>query len=223
MKTTVVSTLPFALNEFKPGLIPANYEIKAAGHKDFSITHISDGYHNVLIPMSDEGAPPLRVTDTGEVIAQSLITDFTGSCLGISWEPILDRDTGETTLDLAIPGLFWVENSLNRNAVKMNHADKLTQAFRNTTFWFERLVTMADNDWQRTHQHKVITHLQRMACKFLNITREWNFEVMAHLENLCWACKSAVHPDAMICMNCKTIVKPKEYEAGMKERGLANA
>jgi hypothetical protein len=223
MKATIVSTLPFALNEFKPGLIPAVYVIDAAGHKDFSITHIHDGYHNVLIPMSEEGAPPLRVTDTGEVIARSIIIDFIGACLGISYEPIQDKETGEVLENLALPGLFYVEGVQNKNSIKANHSDKLELAFQNTTYWFERLVMMADNDWQRTHQHKVITHLQRMACKFLNLTREWNFEVMSHLENLCWACKSAVHPDALICMNCKTVVKPDEYNAGLKERGLSHA
>lgn len=223
MKTTIVSTLPFVLEEDKPGLIPSSYEIAAAGHRDFSVTHISDGYHNVLIPMAEEGAPPLRVTDTGEAIAQSIIMDFLGATLGVSWEPIIDRETGKTTSDLAIPGIFWVENALNKRAIEANHEDKLKQAFRNTTLWFERLVKMADNDWQRTHQHKVITHFQRMACRYLNIQREWNFEVMSHLANLCWACKATIHPDALVCMSCKTVVKPEEYQRGLAERGLANA
>lgn len=205
MKVTLVSTLPFPLKEDKPGLIPATYRVPAAKHNEFSFIHISDGYHLMLVPFADEDMPPMKIPDQGEVIANAIIVDYTAACICISFDP---RANGEQ----AVPGLFFVEGHLYPEDIKKRHADELAKAFLNTNFWFERLVKMADDDWAKTHQHKSIADSQRAACNYLNLQREWNFTVMDTLKNLCWACKQSVHPDAIICSNCKAVINEVAYK-----------
>jgi len=198
-KSTIVSVLPFALTEEKPGLIPGYYEIPMAEKGDFSILVVKDGYHNVLIPLADDKAPPMRVTDTSEKIAESLIMDYTNACLAIDYELS------------AFPGLFWIEGEQTKALIKTLYAAKLKSANEMTMRWFERLVKMADDDWARYHQHRTITDLQRHACTYLNMSKEWNFNVMTDGAKLCWGCKVAIHPRAITCSNCKAIINMEEY------------
>lgn len=204
-KCTLVTVLPFALTEEKPGLIPGYYYIPPAPKNDFSILVIKDGYHNVLIPLSDDKAPPMRVTDTCDQIADSLINDYTNACLAVNYEPEPDGS-------IATPGLFWLEGALAKPEILAKHQIKLTQANKNTKCWFTRLVKMADDDWAKYHQHRSISDLQRHACSFLNIQREWNFDVQTSSNILCWACKAMLHPAAIICGSCKAVINIEEYE-----------
>lgn len=206
MKCTFVSTLPFPMTEDKPGLIPSHYLIEGVQQPgDFTITHIDDGYHNFIVPLSDEKAPPIKMIDTGEKICEGLITDYLGAQLAISTEK---RQDGFT----AIPGIFFVEGVFSKDVIKAIHRDKLRIALGNTAAWFERLVKLADDDWARYHQHKTISDVQRDACNYLGIRREWNFEVQDVLNNLCPACKSSIHPEAIICAVCKTVLNVEEFK-----------
>jgi hypothetical protein len=205
-QSTVVNTLPFELNEPKPGLIPSIYIIPSAKGIDFSMLHVNDGYHLVLIPLTDSKVPPMRVTDTSERIAQSLIDDYVNGCLGI------DYTRHEETGAIAIPGMFWVPGAASRSDVVSQHAEKLRAAKNNTIAWFERLVKLADDDWAKNESHRTITDLQRKACTHLGIDREWNFDVFKQLSNLCWACKSTINPAAIICHNCQAVLNATEYE-----------
>jgi hypothetical protein len=213
-KSTVVSVLPFALSEPKPGLFPSHYDVPAAPKGGFSSLIVEDGYHLVLIPLTDDKTPPMKVTDTSEKIAQSIIADYISSCLAISYDP---REDGT----LAIPGLFWLEGAKYPNQIEKEHSQKINQATRNTMAWFENLVKMADDDWSKTHQYKTITDIQRKACSFLNLEREWNYDVFKNQLTLCWSCKASVHPDAITCSTCRAILNNDLYQKN-KER-YANA
>ena len=199
-KSTLVSTLPFKLTESKPGLNPAYYEVPAAEFGDISILVIEDGFHIFLVPGTDDRTPPMRVTDTSSQIAKSLIDDYISANLEV------DLETE------AIPGMFYLDGPLTADIVKKAHKDKIEEAKLRTHKWFQRLITLADDDWAKYHQHKAITELQRSACNYLGLKREWNFNVVEMLANLCWACKSPVHPEALICNQCKAIINSFEYE-----------
>lgn len=209
-KSTVVSVLPFVLTEEKPGLNPSYYEIPSAKEKGLAVLVVKDGFHNVLIPYSDDKAPPMRVTDTSERIAESLILDYVTSCLAVDYE------TG------ALPGLFWLDGEISEAQIKISYTKRLEQAVTGTKLWFQRLVKLADDDWQKYHQHRSITDLQRSACSYLNMTREWNFDVMTEGNRLCWGCKAAVHPAAIVCGNCKAIINMEEYQKN-KDRFVQNS
>ena len=87
----------------------------------------------------------------------------------------------------------------------------LNQAFKNTIAWFANLVQLADDDWAQTRQYKTISDLQRKACKYLNLTRDWNFDIFTSQNNSCWACKESIHPDALVCSKCNAILNASEY------------
>lgn len=199
-KVTLVSTLPFKLTEHKPGLNPSYYEVPAAEYNDISTIVIEDGFHLLLIPLTDSKVPPMRITDTAEQIAASLIRDYVSAKLAI------DLETG------AIPGLFWVEGKMSTLEIKQRFPHKVEVALHQTTLWFENLVKLADDDWAKSKQHRSISGEQRDACNFLNLEREWNFSAQAELNNLCFACKSVVHPEAIICSVCKAILNQVAYD-----------
>lgn len=209
-KVTLASTLPFKLREAKYGLVPSLYEVPASTLSDKGkirpgVLHIADGYHDVLIPLSDDRAPAMRVVDTAEKIAESLINDYINANLSISWDPL---DNGA----MAIPGLFFVDGKLSVEDVELRCPRELEASISNTKAWFERLVKLADDDWAKYHQYKMITDLQRSACKYLNLSREWNFDVFTNEQNLCWGCKSLINPQAIKCAHCGAILQVEEYE-----------
>lgn len=208
-KVTLVSTLPYKIREPKWGLIPSVYEIPAAtedkhGKMIPGLAYIADGYHNVIIPLSDDKAPPMKVTDTAEIIARSLIDDYVNANLSISYD-VLDNGA------VPIPGLFYVEGRKGAVEIELQFEPLLTQAKKNTLAWFERLVKLADDDWAKNKQYKMITDLQRTACTALRLQREWNFNVFEQQANLCFGCKSIINPSALVCANCGFILNPEEY------------
>lgn len=205
MRVTLVSTLPFMLTERKPGLIPEYFEIPAAPRGHIALEVINDCYHLMLIPLSDEKAPPVSIPDFGEKVAQSIIQDYIQASLGADFTPL---ENGA----VPIPGMFWVEGKLNKEEVLSRYSDRVKIALGNTKAWFQRLIIIADDDWKKFHQHKMITDTQRKACKYLELDREWNFDVFEQKINLCWACKTSLHPDAIVCSGCKAIINKEAFE-----------
>jgi len=222
MICTVVNTLPLALYEPKYGLIPDLYQVPKAVKGDVSLLTVADGYHYELVPLASERMPPRKIVDVGEVIAQSIVQDYIGSKLGVDYTPL---ENGA----IPMPGLFWVEGAFQikndtnkikekreneelKIGLKVKYADKIEQAILNTSAWFERLVKIADDDWQKYHQFRFITDDQRKACGWLGLQREWNFTVFEANNSLCWACKKIVNPSAIICQ-CGAILNMAEYEA----------
>jgi len=204
-KVTLVSTLPFRLEEPKPGLIPSHFSVPAAEKGSISVLIIEDGFHQMLIPMSDPKAPPMRIPDSGESIAKSVIDDFIGACIAIGYEK---QENGA----VATPGLFFVPGALTVKEILTKHAAEVAQAQKNTNAWFQRLVVLADDEWQRTRQFKLITKLQRIACRHLGLEKEWSQDVLLRSSGVCWACKSPINPEAIICTACKAIVNQAEYD-----------
>jgi len=204
MNMTVVSVLPFALFEPKPGLIPDLYQIPRAKKGDISLLEVEDGYHYELVPYADAKMPPRRIRDDGKEIARSIIQDFISACLGVDHIPL---ENGA----IPIPGLFSLEGSWDKLKIQIQRKDEINTALLNTTAWFERLIKIADDDWAKFHQYRFITDYQRAACNWLSLSREWNFTVFEANNSLCWACKKVVNPSALICQ-CGAILNMAEWE-----------
>lgn len=203
-QSTVVSTLPMQLSEDKYGLVPFRYVVPPAPKGNISTLTVGDGFHLILIPLSD--SPPMRVVDLSEKIAEGLCQDYIASSLAVSFDSIQDNG------GYSAPGLFWVEGAFDAKGIASKHANKVDQAFKNTAAWFRSLVKIADDDWARWHMHRTITDLQRIACNYLELEREWNFTVHNNVISLCWACKAAVNPTAIICGGCKAVLNVAEFE-----------
>lgn len=213
-KATIVSTLPFMLSEPKPMLVPYLYEIPPALKGGFSTKVIEDAFYFELIPLADDRVPPRRVPVLAKTVADSLIQDYIGASIEVSYDPL---ENGA----LRIPGLFAIDGHKHPEEIKANNSEELSKAYMNTRAWFDALVKRADDDWQRNHMHKSISDLQRKACTYLEYQKEWNFDVFTHKMTLCWACKQAVNPEAIICGGCKAILNASEY--AKKKEQFANA
>jgi len=114
---------------------------------------------------------------------------------------------------MRIPGLFAVEEVYTAKDVRKIFPNKVNTALKNTVAWFEGLVKIADDDWQRYHQHKMITDVQREACRYLGLDREWNFSAFDVVSNVCPACFTQVNPKAIVCSSCKCIIKPELFQS----------
>ena len=217
-KTTIVSTLPFILTERKPGMIPGYYEIQRASTKDtLGITHIGDAWYPELIPFSDTKAPPRRVNIFAEEVARGLVEDYISSSLAVSHDE-LDNGTKR------IPGLFWVNGVLSGKEVYEKYFNEVRDARLNTSAWFEGLVKLADDDWQKNHQHKMITDLQRNACSYLGFKdRDWNVNVIEQIMQaaICPSCRTNVVKGAFVCFNCKYILDVEGYQKNKDRYAVA--
>lgn len=197
---TVVSIVPFAIKEMKPGLSPNIYEIEAASEEDPQVLHIGTGSHNVYIN-EDQGS--LNVRDTSTEIARSVVEDFCTSQL----------EYGEGTG----PGLFWVIGKLTVDDIRRECKAELLQAKIRQRRWFTKLVEIADRDWEQYHKPNVISGFQRLAAKILKVdpTRHTWLEPNVHtgidLVN-CKACTSPIRPEAIICPVCRAVLNPVKFK-----------
>lgn len=207
-KVTIVSTLPFILTERKPGQIPHLYEIASAPTKDtLGITHIGDAWFPELVPFADEKAPPRRIPISAEGVAEGIVNDYIGASLAVQYD-ILDNGSRR------LPGIFWVNGVKNGTQILETELIKVKQARLNTIAWFEALTKLADDAWQKFHQHIFISDLQRKACTYLGFKgREWNVDVVEQLASVasCPSCFSQVNKEAVICLNCKYILNKTKY------------
>lgn len=212
MPSTVVSTIPLLINETKPGLVPNNFIIEPAKKGQFTKLIVGTSYHFIL--NADPKLPPHAIPEESHIVANSIVTDLKGSYMGIRSQPQADGS-------IAMPGVFWVEGEASDEEIKTKHKALLESAFKNTKTWFQQLVKIADDDWNRFRQRGMITDLQRTACTYLGLEKEWDVGTLLLQSSSCWACKSSIHPDTIICPKCNTVVNKEEYDKN-KEKFMVN-
>src|SRR5438132_14196669 len=82
--------------------------------------------------------------------------------------------------------------------------------------WFIKLIKLADDDWEKTRQHKFISDMQRYAAKAVGLERPWIIKPMMLEDNKvikCLACQSPISPLAIVCPNCKFILDKEKFES----------
>lgn len=195
---TVVSIIPFAITEFKPGLIPGTFHIPASDGKVPVCVVVGDAKHNVYI---DETRGSLPVRDASDEVARSIVEDFKDSQLGIS--------------DGCHPGIFWVPGSWDAVRVVKELPAELLAASLAQKRWFIEITKIADNDWNRYHQHNVISDFQRKAAELLGYTKEaheWMAPSLILASQRCPACNTSVSAGIVVCPNCRCVLDKKRYE-----------
>lgn len=197
---TVVSLLPYKLQEEKPHMLPSTFTVPAAsidGHK-LGILHVKEGIHYIPNPLIDEGKPgsTIKQTTTPGEMARSICEDYNNAHVALSED--------------AQPGLFWVPGKLTQKDVEKFHGKRLTHIRRRQKNWFHNLCVMADADWQKNHDMRAVSDLQRIAAKALGINREWVEFKMEEMTK-CPYCNSSVSPEASVCSNCKEVINKEKY------------
>jgi hypothetical protein len=188
--STVVSLVPFDIREEKPGLYPGRFYIPASKDNTPSILFVHTGLHFVYL---DETRGSVRVKDLSGDIANSIVKDYLSSQLGSD--------------DNARPGLFWLPEEVSLLTLTSKHKDLLEENKRVQKNWFINCCKIADNDWQRYHQHNVISHTQRIMADLIGWRPE-EHEWMSPLTTLkttpCPAC--GLQTTAAICPNCRCVL-----------------
>lgn len=197
-KSTLVSIVPFPIAEMKPGIYPGFFELPASRNNNPECLVIGDSKFFVEI---DENRT-ITVWVPSDKLAQSVVNDYITSNLAYSQEKN------------AAPGFFWVEGELtSEDIVKKFSTTLLEQAKRRQSNWFEELVKMADDDWEKTRQHKFISDMQRHAAKSMKLERPWL--ITPNIDSglvACIACQSLISPNAIICPSCKMIINMEKYK-----------
>jgi hypothetical protein len=199
-KATVVSIFPFDVNEEKPGVYPSRFLIPKSINDRPQTLQVADGHTFYY----DIDAKAIKVPILAESLAKSIVDDFCSSFMSYSPE--------------AGPGLFWVEGSFTDKEIIEKHELKIIETRDKQVLWFERICRLADDDWSRYGVHKAISDLQRFAADYLKLDRPWSRKIEQAQMVTCPACRQVIPNDAMICHQCRTIIKPEEYKAkGFKQ------
>lgn len=198
---TVVSLLPYELREEKPMMLPSTFIVPAASldGKILGILHVREGIHYIPNPLMDEGKPgaSIRQVTTPSEMARSICDDY--NCAHVA----LSED--------ASPGLFWVPGKLLQRDIEKHHAKRLAANRKRQQNWFHNLCIMADADWEKNHDMRAVSDLQRLAATSLGIQKQW---VEFRMEEMirCPYCNSVISPNSAICAHCKEVVNKARYD-----------
>lgn len=198
MGCTVVSLVPFAISESKPGLIPRLFKIPASDGKEPQVLVVKDARHNVYI---DETRGSLSVRDAADEVARSIVEDFIAGQLAIS--------------DGVHPALFYAIGEWNSKDIREKFSDDFNEAMIAQRRWFIEICKIADNDWNRYHQHNVISDFQRKAGELLGYIKEeheWIAPSLIMASIRCPACNASVASGIVICTNCRCILDSERYK-----------
>lgn len=195
MHATVVSFMPWEAKETKPGMIPSEFIIPARKDKATpSVLIVQDATNSIYMGFDRDPFPSPVPADK---LAASIVNDAGNSYLEI------DSDCG--------PAVFWVEGKFTAKEILEKFPEQCKAAKDRQNRWFVRLIRTADDLWARFHQHKLITGLQRAAALDLGLnSKEWAMTPEPVSLVKCPACKTMIESDAIVCSNCRAVLKPDE-------------
>lgn len=205
MDITVISLLPWALNELKPGLIPESYRVPEAKDGKPGILHIKDARSNLYV----RDGKTFPITHPAEEVANAIVNDYCISQLEADSE--------------CKPAILWVFGKFSADEVIVKFKNELAEARKKQNAWFMKLIRLADDDWEKTHQHRIISDVQRHAAKSLGLlTKPWMQSIEPQEFVRCPACATLVDVTAALCQNCGYITnKDKAKSLGITENRVA--
>lgn len=190
-KSTIVSLVPFDIHENKP-VFPGDFFIPGARENDFEILVVDNATSFKYI---DENRGTIKLLVESEELAKAIVEDYENSQVA--------RHDGLG------PGIFFVPGEYTKDGIRLKFKAELKVARDKQNKWFESLIRLADDDWEKTRQHRAISDLQRYAAKALNLERPWLIEPKM---SKCPACKVTVEEGAIICSNCHAVLDKEAYE-----------
>jgi hypothetical protein len=195
MHATVVSFVPWTTPETKPGMIPGFYELPARVDKNTpGILVVTDAKNNIYMGFDREPFPSPVPADQ---LAKSLVDDAVTGYLEV------DEDSR--------PGYFWLEGKFTAKEILEKFPKEVEEAKRKQNKWFMKMIKVADDTWARFHQHRMITDIQRAAAFDLGLNgKEWAMKPEPISLIKCPACRTMIESDALVCSNCRAILKPEE-------------
>ena len=210
---TVIGALPFKIAEQKPGLFPISlFRLGSVSNdKEIRVLTINEGFYFRYVG----DGKSIEQYEKAEVIASAVVNDYCNAQLG------LDMSHEEPELN-SKPAIIWVYGDHNEKDAADLFQEEIALARRQQVNWFQRLSALADDDWNKYRQHKMISDLQRFAAQTLGYKSDWtNIHTINNQPATCPACRTMIPQEALICNVCRTIIKPNEYaKMNYKQAGL---
>ncbi|MHA2376731.1 MAG: hypothetical protein ACXAB9_11230 [Candidatus Thorarchaeota archaeon] len=204
---TLVSIMPWAIREKKPGLNPGEFMLPPGSVKEPALFVIK----KAQIRMMDQDYRFYAMDIPLDKVAADVVNCYNQALVGFEHE-------------VAVPGFFWVEGAYEDDEdmkaegaqtalekLKKDHYKTILDAEKKMITWFQRLVRMADDDWAVLPQHQQISDIQRTAAKYVNVERPWLSTDVSESKR-CPACMSIVQSAAAVCFACKAILDITKYE-----------
>ena len=195
-KATLVSIFPLPLNERKP-LIPSLYHIAPAKENDFEVLVIGDAKFHVYL---DEHRGSMSIPTPAFLVGEAIVRDF----LDGQWQITPDSRPGL----IVLPG-EWDKEELKKDKEIQSKIAALNVSQNN---WFKIIIRIADDEWAKFKQHRMITEVQRIAANRLRLVRDWAVEVKPEEIFDCPACGTLVNTKQAVCNQCSCILNPEIYK-----------
>lgn len=218
-RATIISLVPFPLDEFKPGLIPGQFHVDACLDGEPVCAVISDAIFFVYID-ADRGN--LRVPAPSYQVASAVCYDYVVAQMEAKEE--------------CHPAIFAEVGIWTPARVKKELGEKLDYFRSCQERWFVELIKRADDDWAKMQSHFAISDTQRYALKVLDPdnthNRQWAImgpsdlrptEATELTTQICGACGSDIPLNVVLCKYCGHIIDEEKYKkmsfaAGIKRQ-----
>lgn len=195
--STVVSFVPFDITEWKPGLFPGRFNIKASDMKTPQLLQVGTCNHFVYL---DESRGNLPVRNPSDIVANSIVNDYKEGQLGIE--------------ETALPALFWVPREITVEEVLENKIN-VARVLIHQKQWMTNIAMIADDDWRKYQKHNVISDFQRKAALLIgwtSVNHAWLGPMMTMSSKACPSCGLSYSEGLAICPSCRCILDQKKYD-----------
>jgi hypothetical protein len=191
---TLVSIVPFIINEFKPGIYPGRFVIPPCMDDNTpEFLKIGASVHFVSQFNGDDELPAIVIKTTAREMAVAVVSDYMQAQMDVTED--------------CRPGLIWIPGAQEEISAAEHKGMKQKQLR-----WFGKLVQRADNDWNRYKNNKVISDNQRFAARALGYERDWLNPSIEEVPVKCPSCFTNVDPRAVVCANCRFVLDKKRHE-----------
>jgi hypothetical protein len=181
-------------DEFRPSIFPNSYKIEASDGKVPKTKVIDDAFY--LMEGQIGVSEPFRVPIPSNELAYSLIQDFKNASMFV--------DSNK------FPAVFYIEGIVQPENIIKNHREIVKVHLDAQLRWFQQLIYIADDAWQRFRQHKIINDLHRLAANQLGLDREWL--IIPTEVTRCPGCNEIVNPMQAVCGSCRCIINHDVYK-----------
>lgn len=199
-KCTLISVVPFLINEFKPGIYPGRFIVNpCTDPKQPQFLNIGMSVYFIKQFNGDAELPDLVIKTTSKEIAKSVVNDYMLAQMDVTEE--------------CRPGLVWLSGEVTKQEFLTEHVSLYGHMIRAQNNWYGKLVQRADNDWNRYRNSKVVSDNQRFAARALGLEREYLMPDNTEIPIKCPSCFSQILPQAVVCSTCRFILNKKAYNA----------
>jgi len=197
--STIISIVPFLINEFKPGIYPGRFTIQPCidANKP-EILHVGTSVYFIPQFNGDDELPAHVVKTPSHDIAKSIVNDYLSAQMDTNPE--------------CQPGIAWLDGKLAIVDITTKHRNLLQDLKKYQINWFGKLVQRADNDWNRYKRHTVVSDVQRFAAKALSLERDWLTPESHEIPVKCPSCLTNCDRAAVVCANCRCILDQERYK-----------